>query len=269
MARIITVASQKGGVGKTTTALNLGFSLSRLGQRVLVVDTDPQGGMAIASNLSRRTSLGLVQIIRRTASPKDVMAYTRDRQMAAIGTGLSDPDEVVFFEDAARNGALGAKVLVLSAGFDYAILDAPAGVGSIVQALLHVSDGVVLVVRCQNILLKSLPVFLRLVKRVRKTRNPKLRMDGVVVTMFDERDPIETQFCEEFIGSLPESVFLKTRIRYDPVFERASVKAVPVAMMPGADAAARSYLDLALELRERDMRRMAEGGTYGPTEGLF
>ncbi len=269
MSRIIAIASQKGGVGKTTTALNLGFSLSRFGQRVLLVDADPQGGIALASNLKRRTTRGLVQVLRGECALESVVAPTRDGTMAALGSGASDPLDAMELEDAARDGRLGALLRQAADGFGYVFLDAPAGVGCIVHALLRASHGVLLALRCQSLSVKSLPALLRLIRYVQEGESPGLRLEGAVLTLRDERSPSEEQIRKDFLASLPEGVVFRTEIRFDEAFERASLKALPVALLPEAQAAARTYMDLALEFRERETRRDGGGEEHEHVQGLF
>jgi chromosome partitioning protein len=273
MARVITVGSQKGGVGKSTTVLNLGYSLSRLGQRVLLVDADPQGGMSIASNLSRRAAHGLVQVLRGEMDPLSAVTFARDRTLAGLNTGIFELEDAFFFEDACRSGRLGTTLRSLEGSFDYVLVDAPAGVGSIVHGLLAASHGAILVVRCQTILVKSLPIFLKAVQHARQTGNPELRLVGALMTMRDANDALDEQLARELQESFPPAVFFKVQIPLDPVYEIASQRAVPVARLngglAGARTAAQAYADLAQEFRERDEVCHAGGVSDDDTEGLF
>jgi chromosome partitioning protein len=273
MARVITIGSQKGGVGKSTTVLNLGYSLSRLGQRVLLVDADPQSGMSIATNLSRRAKAGLVQILLGTVEPLEAVTFTRDRALAGLNTGIVDPADAFYLESASRDGRLAPVFAALDGEFDYVLLDAPAGVGSLVHGLLAASHGTILVVRCQTILVKSLPAFLKAVQYARDTVNPGLRLIGALMTMRDPRDVLDEQLSHELIESFPASVFFKTQIPLDPVYEIASQRAVPVARLSGAlqgaRTAANAYMDLALEFRERDAVYHTRGAGDEDAEGLF
>jgi len=269
MGRVLTVASQKGGVGKTTTVLNLGYTLARLGNRVLLVDADPQGGIAIASNLRKKTNLGLAQLLQEQVSPSEVIIPTRSGSMSVLGSGVSEPGHTVWIEDAARTGRLEAVIESVSAGFDYVFLDAPAGVGGIVTALLGKSEGVILMLRCRSLLLKSLPIFLKLVRHVRSERNPDLRLEGALVTMWDGGNPLETDILNELVGTVPEALFFRTVIPNDPKFEEASLRAVPIILLHGGRETARPYLELALELKERELLRGTGGDGNEHAEGLF
>jgi chromosome partitioning protein len=273
MARVIAVGSQKGGVGKSTTVLNLGYSLSRLGQRVLLVDADPQSGMSIATNLSQRVLSGLVQVLKGSLHPQAAVAYSRDRTLAGLSSGVSTPEDAFFFESAGREGRFGPILRAYDGDFDYILLDAPAGVGGIVHGILAASHGVILVVRCQTILIKSLPVFLKAVQYTRETSNPDLRLLGALMTMRNTQDPLDEQLSRELSESFPPEAFFRTQIPLDPVYELASQRAVPVARLKGmlmsAQAAAQAYMDLALEFRERDNTYRVGVPADEDAEGLF
>jgi chromosome partitioning protein len=265
----LTIASQKGGVGKTTTALNLGYTLGRLGHSVLLVDADPQGGMAIASNLRKKTTAGLVDLLRDDAAVDEVIVRTRDGSMSVVGSGVVSPADTVCMEDAARDGRLQLAIEKVSPGFDYVFLDAPAGVGGIVTSLLTVSDSVILMLRCRSLVLKSLPIFLKLLRQIREVHNPALQLEGALVTMWKGNSRLERQTLEDLGGSIPEALFFRTVIPEDDNYEHASIKAVPVILLPGGRETARSYLELAMELKERELIRGIGGDVDEQTDGLF
>jgi chromosome partitioning protein len=266
MGKIITVACHKGGVGKTTTALNLGFSLSRFGQKVLLIDADPQGAMAIVSNLKKRTAQGLVNLLRNEAKPEDIIIFTKDRTMAMVGSGVVEPEDVFFFEREARTGNLGKAIRSIVKGYDYILMDSPAGTGNVVTALLGISNSVVMPITCRTIAIRTLPSFLKLIQRIREKFNPELRIEGVVVTMVDPNFP---RSCEELKEALPPSVLFETEIPFDEYFETASIKSAPVAMLPGGEIASRSYMNLAVELKTREMGEKKKGIGDEEIEGLF
>jgi chromosome partitioning protein len=269
MGRVLTVASQKGGVGKTTTALNLGYTLARLGHSVLLVDADPQGGIAIASNLRKRTEAGLVDLIRGDASAEEVVATTKDGAMSIVGSGVTTPADTICIEDAARDGRLQATIKGICGAYDYVFLDAPAGVGGIVTSLLSVSDGVILMLRCRTMVLKSLPIFLKLLREVRDQHNNTLQLEGALVTMWRGENELERQTLKELAQSVPEALFFRTVIPEDDNFEKASIKAVPVILLRGGRETARPYLELAMEMKERELLRGIGGVTDEQTDGLF
>lgn len=269
MGRILTVASQKGGVGKTTTALNLGYTLARLGHSVLLIDGDPQGGIAIASNLKKRTEAGLVHLLRGEATAEEVVAKTKSGGMSVVGSGVASPADTICIEEAARDGRLKSAIEGICGGYDYVFLDAPAGVGGIVTSLLGISDGVILMLRCRTLVLKSLPIFLKLLREVRDQHNPALQLEGALVTMWNGGNELERQTLAELLQSVPEALFFRTVIPEDDNFEHASIKAVPAILLSGGRETARPYLELAMELKEREVLRGIGGDADEQTDGLF
>lgn len=269
MGKIIAIASQKGGVGKTTTTLNLGFSLSRFGSKVLLIDGDPQGGMAIASNLKKRTTLGLVDVLQGRCGANEIVMTTKDQSLSIAGIGQPTPEEVFALEEAAHNGTLGNLIRSIAGGFDYVLIDAPAGIGSLVTALLAAADGVILVIVPRMLSLKSLPSFLTLTQWVQQNKNAALGLEGVVLTMFNPTSPTESSLLDEIKASLPAEVFFRTVIPSEDLFEQASVRAIPVALLPGGQQAAKPYLDLAMELKERELLTQRGEQDDDQTIGLF
>jgi chromosome partitioning protein len=270
MGKILTIASQKGGVGKTTTTLNLAYSMSRLGGRVLVVDGDPQGGIAVASNLKKKTSLGIVQALRNECDPSEILAYSKDNSLAFVGAGIVEQEDVLFFEDQLNQGNVGNLITGFAEAFDYTFIDIPAGVGALVVSMLKISDRVIMILQPKTISLRTLPSFLKMIHWVIDRFNSSLQLEGVLFTMVNERSSLELNLLGDARKSLPEEIFLKTSIPLDENFEKASMKAMPVAMLGDGQEAARSYMHLAMELKERDLltagRRKEE---KEHVEGLF
>lgn len=269
MRKIITVASQKGGVGKTTTTLNLGYNLSRLGGRVLIVDGDPQGGISIASNLKKRTTRGIVNVLKGECSARDIIMTTKEDTLSIAGIGTTGPQDVILLEAEASGGKLKELLRSLSAGYSYVLVDAPAGVGGIVTALLGASDSVILLAQCRTLSLKTLPSFLKLVEWVRENRNGSLGFEGVVFTMINEKNAYELQLRDEAEKMFPEGALFRATIPYDDFFERASARSVPVAMLRDGRNAGSYYMNLAMELKERELKRELGGERDEDADGLF
>ncbi len=268
MGKIITVASHKGGVGKTTTTLNLGYSLTRLGQKVLIVDSDPQGAMAVASNLKKRTSGGLINILRDNSERNKVVIPTRDKTMAILGIGVNDPEDIFFLEKEARKGNVGKIIRSIGADYDYTLIDAPAGIGTLLTALLSISDSVLMPINSKAIAVKTIPIFLKLTQKIREKLNPNLRLEGVLVTMVDEREE-NAVMLQQLKGSFPPPILFDTIIPYDSNFESASIRALPVGLLPGGDETARPYMDLAIELKSRELSDKQRGIRDEDVTGLF
>lgn len=269
MGRIITVASAKGGVGKTTTVLNLGYGLSRFAGRVLLVDADPQAGLANASNVRAKNPKGLVELVLDQAGVEDAITTTRDPNLCLTGFGDPDDDALVAFERAASAGRLADAVGRLGLGFDYVLVDAPAGLSGVTRALLEASGGLLIPVQARSLAVKTLPALLRLFQVVRQSANPALELEGVVLTMLDYVSSAEHEISQSIRETLPTGALLRTVIPRNGQFERASMEALPVALLPDAERAAKSYLDLALELKSRELSRLPTDKENAGELGLF
>ncbi len=253
MSRTITIASQKGGVGKTTIALNLGYCLGRMVGGTLVIDLDPQGGMALASNLRNRTSLGLFDIIRGRAKPEEALALASDGSITVLGLGEMAASEITLFEKDAWDGTLGQAISDVSSGFHYILIDAPAGIGGAVHAALSVSQGALLICDCCALTLRSIPAFLSVVAHITSKFNPALRLDGVLISMFKADSPNESVILDQVHEAFPPGSILNTIIPYDPAFEASSIEAVPAVLADSTSNLKRTFLELASEIREREL----------------
>lgn len=231
MATIITVASQKGGVGKTTAALNLGYSLSRKGRKTLIVDGDPQGGFTAACNLKKKTAKGLMHVLGGIIQGADAVRPIYNNTLSALASGVIDAEDSAAFEAAAAGEHLTAVLRELAAGYDYLILDAPVGVGAVVKALLSASDLYLIVINCKAGTMKTLPQLLRTAEWVQKNVNTRLRFLGVLVNMYDPSSPSEEKIYTYFKSCLSRKLFFDTVIPLARQFETASFRSVPVALV--------------------------------------
>jgi chromosome partitioning protein len=255
MNRIITIGSQKGGTGKTTTAINLGCSMGRFLGRTLVIDLDPQGGLSIGSNLRNFTTRGLTDLLAGRHTKDEILAEAKDRSITVIGIGSINSASVRQMETLALAGRLAETLVELSAGFDYTLLDAPAGMGSLVQAALRASDGVIIPADCQSLTLKSLPLFLDLIQQLGSEPGPRrsdLRIDGILISRYDDRSATERGIREQLFDVVSPDAFFKTIIPFDEVFASSSLMAAPAILQQARPHIARLYADLALEIRERE-----------------
>jgi len=167
-----------------------------------------------------------------------------------VGTGATDPKDALYFEKEARGGNLKKIIGSIAEGYDYAIIDSPAGMGSIAAVLLAMSNSVLIPINCRTLAIKTLPSSLNLTKQIRAKLKPDLRLEGVLITMLDDQNAFELKIREELKASFPEAAFFETIIPFDGYFETSNASAVPVAMIPEAKEAARSYMDLALAIQE-------------------
>jgi chromosome partitioning protein len=267
MSRIITIGSQKGGSGKTTTAINLGYSLGRYLGRTLVIDLDPQGGLSLGSNLRNYTTRGVTDLLAGRHSKDEILAEAKDGSITVAGIGTINGNSVRHLETLAWAGRLAETLLSLSEGFDYTVIDSPAGMGGIVQAALRASDGVIIPADCQSLTLKSLPLYLDLIQQLAAEHSPRrddLRLDGVLISRFDERSPTEREIRDQLFDIIPQEAFFRTVIPFHEIFASSSLLAAPAVLQHDHPEIARTYLDLALEVRQRENPQAATRETDEP-----
>jgi chromosome partitioning protein len=264
MGRIVTIASVKGGVGKTTTVLNLGWALSQFAGRVLLVDADPQGGLSHASLLREKNPLGLMDVLAGRCDAAAAVQPTRDPRLAVIGVGGSGPGEWEAYDRAASEGALGRLVRDCAEGYDHALLDAPAGLGPVARALLATADGVLVPLTCRNLAVRSLPALLAQIQQPGSAS-----LDGILITQRDYRSAREVEVHEQVRRTLPVASLFRTVIPFDDRFEEASMKGLPIAAVAGGERGAAAYLELATEIASRSWLARTMEDVDGKRLGLF
>lgn len=260
--RIIAVANQKGGVGKTTTAINLATALAAVGRRVLVVDLDPQGnastGLGIES--ARRTTgtydllLGettLDAALIETAVPGlAIVASTMD--LSAAELELVDMDRREFLlRDAIRSAA---------ARFDYVLIDCPPALGLLTLNGLVAADTVLVPLQCEFLALEGLSQLVRTIDRVTGRFNPSLQLEGIVLTMYDTRNKLSSLVSDDVRGYFGDKVY-ETVIPRNVRVSEAPSHGKPVLLYDLACTGSQAYVHLAGEMLRRDARKDAQATT--------
>ncbi len=251
MTRKITIASQKGGVGKTAITINLAYSLRRLGKKVLIVDGDSQGGVATACRLKILNSKGLVQVLRGEENLEGVAVPLDGDDLAAIGTGASTPEDIVYFEEQAAVGRLGALFSGDFDNYDFILYDAPVGIGVVTRGLFAISDSFIQVLNCRAGTVITLSRLLNLYIWIRKNFNPDLKIEGILFNMLNSSSVIESKIVKQLKSRLPARLFFDTAIPFDDAFEVAAIKALPLEKLQAGHRTARDFMALAVEVETR------------------
>ena len=260
--RLVAVANQKGGVGKTTTAVNLAAALADAGRKVLLVDVDPQGNAT--------THLGLGQAERRV-SLYDVLLGRVSAAKAVQTTAIARLDvlpsvvdlsavEVELAQDTDRNLRLKSALEPLRAAYDLVLVDCPPSLGVLTVNALAAADGVMIPLQCEFFALEGLSMILRTVDRVRRGSNPKLKIEGIVLTMYDRRNKLSDQVAADVRGFMGTRVF-ETVIPRNVRISEAPSYGQPIGRYDVQCAGAIAYAHLAREYLGRtggpDRRRAA------------
>ena len=229
MTLSIAFASLKGGVGKTTTALNCAYAFARRGSRTLLVDTDPQGAIGLSlDGVGDRP--GLAATVASGDGALSAVIKTRLPELQILPMGPVDALDVDGFSSAARQGDVLQRIIDRSQqAYDVVLFDTPAGLGGMTRLTLEAVDSVVAVVQCEPLALRSLPRLIELLAQLREAGGD-CSLLGVVGNMSSFRDPVVLASLEELWGLYRDRVF-DTAIPRDSTFLQASRAGVPLGLL--------------------------------------
>ncbi len=261
MGRVYTLVNQKGGVGKTTTAINLGACLAQFGQRVLIVDIDPQANATSSLGIDKHTvKNGSYEILLgQTTAIAHILHNPRLQLSILPASPALAGAEVELVNELGREFKLRQVLAPLVERYDYLLIDCPPSLGLLtVNGLLAAQDGVLIPVQCEYLALEGLGELTRTVQRVRAALFPTLKVRGVVLTMFDNRTHLSADVVKEVRQYFDGQVFNTIIPRSIRLAEAPSYGLPVTAYAPGSTAA-RSYEMLARELLEGDGIAVPEG----------
>ncbi len=249
MGRIVAVVNQKGGVGKSTTAVNLGACLALLGKRILLVDTDPQGNATTGLGIDKRAvendtyALLLGDV---PATEATVPTEVENLWLIPATPNLAGA-EVELVSVLARETRLRHALASVTDRYDYIFIDCPPSLGLLTINALVASDQMIIPIQAEFYALEGLSQLTSIVSRVREALNPKLEILGVLVTMFDGRTKLAIEVVDEVARFFPQQVF-KTAIPRNIRLSEAPSFGKPVVLFDVKSRGAQAYLDLAKEV---------------------
>jgi chromosome partitioning protein len=256
--RILVVANQKGGVGKTTTAINLGTALAAVGQPTLIIDLDPQGNAS--------TGLGIARADRKRTS-YDVLMNEADVMDAVIPTripGLSIVPSTVDLSGAElelvgmdrRNYRLRDALAKLSGQFAYVLIDCPPALGLLTVNAMVAAHAAVVPLQCEFFALEGLSQLLKTIEIVRSGLNPQLEIQGVILTMFDKRNNLSDQVATDVRAHLGDKVY-QTVIPRNVRISEAPSHGLPALVYDLRCPGSQAYIKLAGEMIQREKARVS------------
>jgi chromosome partitioning protein len=247
---IIAVANQKGGVGKTTTTINLATALAAIGRKVLVVDSDPQGNASTGLGLDRRQrEPGVYQLLLGEARLAEVLRATAVPGLSVIPAASSLSGAEVELVDADRRSHRLADALA-GAGFDDVLIDCPPSLGLLTVNALVAADAVLVPLQAEFFALEGLSQLLGTIERVRSGLNPRLALHGIVLTMVDRRNRLSDNVCDDVRAVMGAKVF-RTMVPRNVRLSEAPSHGLPALIYDSRCSGSEAYVALAREHLER------------------
>lgn len=249
MGSVLAIVNQKGGVGKTTTAVNLAASLALAEKEILVIDSDPQGNATTGFGVRRDDVVASIyHIFTASARIEDIMVDTGVDHLRLVPSTVDLlAAEVELVENPDREKVLRDALAPLRSRFEYILIDCPPSLGLLTLNALVAADGLIVPVQCEYYALEGLSMLTRTITMVKNAFNPELTIRGILLTMFDSRNSLSRQVAEEVRRFFGTSVF-STVVPRNVTLGEAPSHGKPALLYDFRSRGAQSYLELAKEI---------------------
>lgn len=253
MGKIIAIANQKGGVGKTTTSVNLAASLGVLEKKVLLIDADPQANATSGLGIAvEEVELGTYQLLEHTTKSENAIVKTSSPNLDLIPAHIDlVAIEIELVDKEQREYMLKEAIINLKSKYDYILIDCAPSLGLLTLNALTAADAVLIPIQCEYFALEGLGKLLNTIKSVQKIHNPKLDIEGLLLTMYDSRLRLSNQVVEEVKKHFDEMVF-ETIIQRNVRLSEAPSFGESIISYDADSKGANNYLSLAQELIKKN-----------------
>ena len=252
MAKIFCIANQKGGVGKTTTTVNLAAGLAKIGQRVLLVDLDPQGNATMGSGVDKRgLALSVYDVLLESASVQEAAVASGPGGYRVLGANRELAGaEVELVELERREKRLKAALDAVQADYDFVLIDCPPSLSMLTLNGLCSAHGVIVPMQCEYFALEGLTDLVNTIKQVHANLNPELQIIGLLRVMYDPRITLQAQVSEQLKGHFGDKVF-NTVIPRNVRLAEAPSYGLPGVVFDPAAKGSQAFVEFAKEMVER------------------
>lgn len=256
MGRIIAVANQKGGVGKTTTAINVASALGKMGKKVLMVDIDPQGNATSGLGVNKRENeFSTYHLLLSSAKISDVLRQTQYKNLDILPSNINLAGvEIELVEMQERTFRLRQALAPIKDAYDYIFIDCPPSLGLITLNALSAANSLLVPIQCEYYALEGLSQLMATVRQVKRMYNPDIEIEGVLLTMFDSRLNLTLQVVAEVKKHFTAKVY-KTVIPRNVRLSEAPSYGQPIQYYEPGSKGAGAYDDLAKELLKQQKKR--------------
>jgi chromosome partitioning protein len=251
MGKVYVFVNQKGGVGKTTSAINLGVYLAEEGKSVLLVDFDSQANLSSGVGINKKNAKpGIYELISGLASINDVIRPTGILNLSVIPAGIDLSGAAVELIDQEERDLFLKKALEpIRKQYDYILIDCPPSLGVLTLNGLSAADGALIPMQCEYFAMEGLSHLLQAVRRIKKSLNPKLEIGGIFFTMYDSRTRLAQQVVKEVSGYFRDKVFT-TIIPRNVRLSEAPSHGLPISIYDPQSSGAKAYQSLAKEVMQ-------------------